>query len=95
MINFGVFSDRLGLDPNAAGVLRIYKGGRFIVDDNVRNARDCKIYVAGELSIGSNTFKIGSNSMIASGSIVTKDVPENSLFGGVPAKCLKSDIAWK
>ncbi len=32
---------------------------------------------------------IGKNSIIAAGSIVTKDVPENSIVGGVPAKVLK------
>lgn len=33
---------------------------------------------------------IGENSIIAAGSVVTKDVPDNSVFGGVPAKFIKS-----
>lgn len=33
---------------------------------------------------------IGENSIIAAGSVVTKDVPDNSIFGGVPAKFIKS-----
>lgn len=33
---------------------------------------------------------IGSNCIIAAGSVVTKDVPDNSVVGGVPAKFIKS-----
>jgi lipopolysaccharide O-acetyltransferase len=32
---------------------------------------------------------IGDNSIIAANSVVTCDVPEGTLFGGVPARCLK------
>ncbi len=32
---------------------------------------------------------IGNNVIIAAGSIVTKDVPDNVVFGGVPAKFIK------
>lgn len=34
--------------------------------------------------------RIGKNSIIAAGSIVTKDIPENSLVAGNPAKVIKS-----
>jgi acetyltransferase-like isoleucine patch superfamily enzyme len=33
--------------------------------------------------------QIGDNSIIAAGSIVTKSVPSNSLFGGNPAQFIK------
>lgn len=33
--------------------------------------------------------KIGDNSIIAAGSVVTKDVPENSIFAGNPAKKIR------
>jgi len=36
--------------------------------------------------------KIGKNSIIASNSIVVKDVPENSIVAGNPAKVIKKDI---
>lgn len=44
--------------------------------------------------IGSNAtilpgVRIGENSIIAAGAVVTKDVPPNSIFGGVPAKLIK------
>ncbi|MGL5616472.1 MAG: DapH/DapD/GlmU-related protein [Sarcina sp.] len=33
---------------------------------------------------------IGENSIIAAGSVVTKDVPKNVVYGGVPAKFIKN-----
>lgn len=44
--------------------------------------------------IGANTIilpgvVIGENSVVAAGSVVTKSVPRNSLFGGIPAKLIK------
>ena len=33
---------------------------------------------------------MGSNSAAAAGAVVVKDVPENALVGGVPAKFIKT-----
>ncbi len=33
---------------------------------------------------------IGDNAIVAAGAVVTKDVPENMIAGGLPAKCIKS-----
>lgn len=33
---------------------------------------------------------IGSGCVIAAGAVVTKDMPENSLIAGVPAKIIKT-----
>jgi len=60
---FGFLTNRIGLNPNNKGVLRIYKKGRLEVDGFVRIARDCKIYVAGKLSIGNATY-INPNTLI-------------------------------
>lgn len=38
---------------------------------------------------------IGEGSVIAAGSVVIKDVPNNCLVAGVPAKIIKTNIKWE
>lgn len=56
--------------------------------------------LAGKVTIGKKTFigmgskiiqgiKIGSNVIIGAGSVVIKNIPDNSIFAGVPAKKIK------
>jgi len=37
---------------------------------------------------------LGEGSMVAAGSVVTKDVPPHSLVGGNPARVLSNDVKW-
>ncbi len=57
-------------------------------------------FTTGAVTLGENCFlgcntvicapvTIGKNSIIAAGSIVTKNIPPNELWGGVPAKFIK------
>jgi acetyltransferase-like isoleucine patch superfamily enzyme len=45
---------------------------------------------AGATIIGGLT--IGENSVVAAGSVVTKDIPPNSLVGGNPARVIRSIV---
>lgn len=38
---------------------------------------------------------IGSGAVVAAGSIVTKNVPANTLVAGVPAKVINENIKWE
>lgn len=64
------------------------------------------INVFGEITIGNNVFigshtiflpgvMVGDNVVIGSGSVVTKDIPSNSVAAGVPAKVIKSFNDYK
>ena len=53
------------------------------------------IHIGNKVWIGSGAIitrgvTIGDNSVIAAGAVVTSDVPENVIVGGVPAKVIKS-----
>ena len=74
------------------------------VIDKVLNKMDYNIefyYNCAPIEIGNNVFigcnvtilpniKIGNNVIIAAGSVVTKDVPSNSVVGGNPAKVIST-----
>jgi acetyltransferase-like isoleucine patch superfamily enzyme len=50
------------------------------INDNVWIGMNCTILKG---------VTIGENSIVAAGSIITKSIPENSLYGGNPAKVIK------
>ena len=75
-----------------------HDGGTFVFRDQERYREVIKY---GRITIHDNCFigfgaiimpgvEIGPNSVIAAGSVVTKSVPPNSVFGGVPAKIIIS-----
>lgn len=74
------------------------------VIDKVLNKMDYNFtfyYNCAPIKVGNNVFigcnvtilpniKIGNNVIIAAGSIVTKDIPDNSVVGGNPAKIIST-----
>ena len=86
--------------------VRITAGVKFITHDGgvwvLRNLYgDNKIDVFGGISIGNNCnigwdaiimpgVKIGDNCVIGAGAVVTKDIPDNSIAVGVPAKVIET-----
>ena len=74
--------------------------GLYAAGHNINPVNRHKTGFAKPITIGNNVWigghcvivggiKIGDNSIIAAGSIVTKDVPENAIFAGNPAKKIK------
>ena len=55
------------------------------------------VTIGNDVWIGSNVtilpgVTIGNNVVVAAGAVVTKDIPDNSLVGGVPARLIKTLI---
>ncbi len=61
------------------------------------------VNIAGHVHIGCNTMigiganilnniKIGNNVIIGAGSVVTKDIPDNTVWYGVPAKFIRNNV---
>jgi acetyltransferase-like isoleucine patch superfamily enzyme len=58
------------------------------------------IVIGNNVWIGTNVtvlkgVTIGDGAIIAAGSVVSKDIQANCLAGGIPAKVLKENVAWK
>ena len=86
--------------------VRITSGVRFITHDGGvwvlrNNGKLPNADIFGPISIGNNVHiginaiimpnvHIGNNCIIACGAIVTKDVPDNTIVGGIPAKKIKT-----
>lgn len=69
------------------------------LDSNKRVNNDKPIVIHDRVWVGSRVLimkgvEIKSDSIIAAGSIVTKNVNSNTLVGGIPAKELKNRVKW-
>ncbi|MBQ7670173.1 MAG: sugar O-acetyltransferase [Clostridia bacterium] len=74
--------------------LNIHVGDRFLANFNVTILDIAPITIGNDVWIGANCtilpgVNIGNNVVVAAGAVVTKDVPDNCVVGGVPAKKLK------
>ena len=71
-----------------------YKLRRNINTDGI-NAKSAPIIIEEDVFIGANSIitkgiRIGKRSIIATGSVVVKSVPENEIWGGNPARFIKT-----
>ena len=93
-INSQVFMERVVLENN------IFIGPNTVFSDDYHppcpKSKECvpKTHVESFVSIGANVFiapgiKIGHHTQIYGGSVVTKDIPPNSVVAGNPARVIK------
>jgi acetyltransferase-like isoleucine patch superfamily enzyme len=73
--------------------------GHVVVVDGDPKPASAPIVFAPKALIGSFVtvlpgVTIGEGSLVAAGSVVTKDIPPHSLAGGNPAKILSQDVTW-
>jgi len=72
-----------------------HDGGTLLFRDKVPDLEITKpITVGNNVYIGIRSIimpgvHIGNNVIIAAGSVVTKDIPDNGVYGGIPAKFIK------
>lgn len=74
-----IFTHSHGYNPHSIPVKM-----PLVIEDNV--------WIGSNVIILENVNSIGNNSVIAAGSVVTKDVPSNCVVGGNPARILKENI---
>jgi len=83
----------IGNDVHISTNVQIHSG-RLEIDKNKRIHTQAKIKIGDNVWLAANVIvlagvEIGENTIVAAGSIVTKDIPANSLAMGVPAKVKK------
>lgn len=64
---------------------------------NLKYSESSPVKIGNNVWVGQNSFimkgvNIGDNSIVAAATVVTKNVPENSIVAGNPGKIVKSDI---
>ncbi len=64
---------------------RLNPAADIVLEDQIWLATDVKVLKG---------VRIGSGSVVATGSIITRDVPQNCLAAGVPARVVRERIKW-
>jgi acetyltransferase-like isoleucine patch superfamily enzyme len=70
------------------------------VDDDSLSSDSAPIHIGNNVWIGAHCIilkgvAIGDNSVVAAGSVVTRDVPGNTLAGGNPARVIRKISGWR
>lgn len=82
--------DNVMIAPNVS----ILTEGHPVSSQERQTLTTSKIHIKKNVWVGANAtilqgVTIGENSVVASGSVVSKDVPDNVIVGGIPAKIIK------
>ncbi len=72
-------------DASTKGALGYSRVGRVVIGNNVFIGADALILP---------NVKIGDNVIVGAGAVVTKDIPDNSVVAGVPAKVISAYDAY-
>lgn len=88
-----MFSDGILVQGNDQHAIVDLQTGEILNLDRKENALGDHVWL-GRGSTVMAGVSIGSGSIVATGSVVTKNVPENSIAAGVPAKIVKSGVSW-
>lgn len=91
-----VIGDYVSLAPNVfitASDYQFKKGLNF----RQQPKRDRDVHIGSDVWIGTGVtitagVTIGDGCVIAAGAVVTKDIPENTISGGIPAKVIKERV---
>lgn len=73
-----------------------HDGGTLLFRDKIKDLEITKpINIGNNVYIGNNVIilpgiTIGNNVIIGAGAVVTKSIPDNTVYGGVPAKFIKT-----
>lgn len=78
--------------------IRDYHGDHWLNTEGYRAIKP--VTIGDHVWIGENStvmpgVKIGSGSVVASHSLVTRDVPPNTLVAGIPAHVIRENVQWK
>jgi acetyltransferase-like isoleucine patch superfamily enzyme len=99
-VNIGCYEQiEIGEDVAIAENVTIRDSDNHLITSNPDFQKTMPIKIGNHVWIGLNAIilkgvTIGDGAIIAAGAVVTKDVPERCLVGGVPAKIIKENVEW-
>lgn len=93
----------IGNDGMFAGDVEIWNTDSHLItdlNDNFLNSESTPISIGNHVWLGKHTrilkgVTISDNSIVGMSSVVTKDIPSNSIAAGNPAKIIKNNILWR